>query len=59
MIENPAEFRRELEKLNLHWLTGMPVEADAFAVRRRGDRVLRVVPATVLCWWADGYLAMD
>jgi len=46
MIENPAEFRRELEKLNPHWLTGMPVEAEAFPVPRdelealHGDRDL-------------------
>ncbi len=46
MIENPAEFRRELEKLNPHWLTGMPAEAEAFPVPRdelealHGDREL-------------------
>lgn len=34
MIENPAEFRRELEKLNPHWLTGMPVEEEAYPVHR-------------------------
>ena len=34
MIENPAEFRRELEKLNLHWLTGMPEEEGRFPRHR-------------------------
>ena len=46
MIDNPAEFRHELEKLNPHWLTGMPAEAGAFPVPRdelealHGDRDL-------------------
>ncbi len=46
MIENPAEFRRELEKLNPHWLTGMPSEVEAYPVHRdelstlHGDRDL-------------------
>ncbi len=34
MIENPAEFRRELEKLNPQWLTGMPAEEEAYPVHR-------------------------
>jgi len=34
MIENPAAFRRELEKLNPHWLTGMPAEEEAYPVHR-------------------------
>jgi predicted AAA+ superfamily ATPase len=34
MIESPAEFRLELEKLNPHWLTGMPKEEDRFPRHR-------------------------
>ena len=49
MIENPADFRRELEKLNPHWLTGMPDEETRFPCRRDelealySDRDLRKV----------------
>jgi len=34
MIENPAEFRHELEKLNPHWLTGMPAEEETYPIKR-------------------------
>jgi len=49
MIKDPSGFRRELEKLNAHWLTGMPEEAARYPRPRseldaiHGDRNLKKI----------------
>jgi hypothetical protein len=49
MIKDAAGFRRELEKLNSHWLTGMPEEQARYPHQRReleavyGDRNLKKI----------------